>query len=127
MTRVYIFVFLRIIKKHPKYKLPFNDIALLILKNEIELTNEIQTACLPNKESNLALNTSVYIAGWGSIQNYSRDGDNPGPEFPSILQNVKITILPSSDCDASSLQIVGVGQITERLQICAGKIKYKFK
>ena len=94
------------------------------MKNEIELTNEIQTACLPSKESNLALNTSVYIAGWGSIQNYSRIGNIPKPEYPSILKNVKITILPASDCDASSLNSV---QILDTLQICAGKINYRFK
>ena len=94
------------------------------MKNEIELTNEIQTACLPSKESNLALNTSVYIAGWGSIQNYSAIGNRSKPEYPSILKNVKITILPASDCDASSLSSV---QILDTLQICAVIINYKFK
>jgi hypothetical protein len=94
------------------------------LKNEIELTNEIQTACLPIKDSKTTFNTSVYIAGWGSIQNYSSIGDQPSPEYPSILQNVKINILRSSDCDSSSF---GVGQISEEIQICAGKIKLQNK
>ena len=89
------------------------------MKDEIELTTEIQTACLPSIDSKTALNTSVYIAGWGSIQNYSAIGDRPPPELPSFLQNVKIKILRTSDCDSSSF--VGGGQITEGLQICAGK------
>jgi hypothetical protein len=75
---------------------------------------------LPSKDSDLALNTSVYVAGWGSIQNYSLVGDQPEPDYPSILQNVKITILPEKDCDSSS---IGGVQIIEELQICAGKIK----
>ena len=89
------------------------------MKNEIELTNEIQTACLPSKDSRTTFNTSVFIAGWGSIQNYSAIGDQPSPEYPSFLQNVKIKILRTSDCESSSF---GGGQITEGLQICAGKI-----
>ena len=89
--------------------------------NEIELTTEIQTACLPSKDSKTALNTSVFIAGWGSIQNYSAIGDRPPPELPSFLQNVKIKILRTSDCDSSSF--VDSRPITEGLQICAGKIK----
>ncbi len=96
-----------------------NDIAIIILKNEIELTNEIQTACLPSKDSKTAFNTSVYVAGWGSIQNYSVIGHQPSPVYPSVLQNVQIKILRTSDCDASNF---GAGQITEGLQICAGKI-----
>ena len=94
------------------------------MKNEIELTNEIQTACLPSKDSKLALNTSVYIAGWGSIQNRSNSGDQPEPINPAFLQNVKINILRASDCDSSSL---GGGQITDAFQICAGKIKLYLK
>ena len=90
------------------------------MKNEIELTNDIQTACLPSKDSKTTLNTSVYIAGWGSIQNRSASANQPEPEYPAFLQNVKINILRASDCDSPSLS---GGQITDGVQICAGKIK----
>ena len=90
------------------------------MKNEIELTIEIQTACLPSKDTRTTFNTSVFIAGWGSIQSYSAIGDPPPPELPSFLQNVKINILRTSDCDSSSF--VDGGQITDGVQICAGKI-----
>jgi len=114
--------------KHENYTSTFtgNDIALLILENEIELTNQIQTACLPSKTSSLVANTTVFIAGWGSTQSYSNgQTPQPPPIYPNILQNLKIGILPYTNCE--SVLSLGFNEtlnltINDSLQICAGKL-----
>ena len=58
------------------------------------------------------MNTVAYIAGWGSIQNYSSN-DNIDPINPNILQNVKITVLGMANCFSGS-------PIDDASQICAG-------
>ncbi len=44
----------------------YNDISLLILSEPVELTPEIQLACLPNENSSTypEANSTVYLSGW---------------------------------------------------------------
>jgi secreted trypsin-like serine protease len=71
-----------------------NDIAILILNEEINLNDEIQIACLP--ASNIEYypmkeNIDSWITGWGALVE-----ESGGSEF---LQNVKITLYESEACE----------------------------
>ena len=103
-----------IILKHESYD-PYNiknDIALLILQNEVTLSNEIQTAFLP-PNSYPDVNSTAYVVGWGSVV-----GDTSKPILPSILQNAKVNVYESvqcSICDSTTCLIPN-----NFIQICAG-------
>ncbi len=56
--------------RHPNYSDSTlqNDIALLILSEEVELNNYIQIACLPDRSISLyptLANIDIFIVGWG--------------------------------------------------------------
>ena len=96
-----------------------NDIALIILENQIALTNQIQTACLPSITSSVVAGSTALVAGWGVTYNYTF-AQNPHPIYPNILKNLKIGILPYTECNYT-YSLTRNLTITDSLQICAGK------
>ncbi len=71
-----------------------NDIALLILSENVTLNDKIQIACTPslsstNYPNNLSINKSIAV-GWGTIQQ--------GGPMSNFLNNVDLTIYDSSKC-----------------------------
>ncbi|XP_071537115.1 venom protease-like [Panulirus ornatus] len=82
---------------HPDYSHPeaYHDLALLRLDTKVTLKKYISPVCLPwGKDANTDVTgQEVTLTGWG---NTLYDG------FPSsILQEVNVTVFPSSRCDAS--------------------------
>jgi secreted trypsin-like serine protease len=69
-----------------------NDIALLILKENVTKNEFINYACLPKEKSNEfpSVNESSWIVGWGHLNEYEDE--------PEELQNVKVKILPNEYC-----------------------------
>ncbi|XP_042217635.1 venom protease-like isoform X2 [Homarus americanus] len=82
---------------HPDYVHPqgYHDLALLKLNRRVILKPFINPVCLPwGQESiNDLTGTKVTLTGWGATQFAG--------EPSSVLQEVEITVFPSSDCDKS--------------------------
>ncbi|XP_066976648.1 CLIP domain-containing serine protease B4-like [Macrobrachium rosenbergii] len=87
---------------HPRYKVPCeicNDIALLRLSTAVEvITPFVNSVCLPvssepsKRFSNQKLaGTSVWAAGWGMTNPYSKS-------LPNVLQEVEITVQEDDFC-----------------------------
>ncbi|XP_077829669.1 chymotrypsin-C-like isoform X2 [Macaca mulatta] len=55
------------VHKNWSYDLAINDIALLKLAEHVELSDTIQVACLPEKDSLLPNDYPCYVTGWGSL------------------------------------------------------------
>lgn len=76
-----------------------NDIALLKLKESVNLGPTVQLICLPNYKNNTIdfpfMNTQAYIMGWGYRNETTRSKDN-------VLFNAKLKILDSSLCNYTS-------------------------
>lgn len=51
--------------KHPSYRQPFNDIALLELSSPVTFTNYIRPVCLAADGSEFNPGTNCWITGWG--------------------------------------------------------------
>lgn len=77
-----------------------NDIALLKLKESVNLGPTVQLICLPNYQNNTFefpfINTLAYIMGWGlkNESNYKRD--------TNFLLNVRLNILETNLCNYTS-------------------------
>lgn len=69
-----------------------NDIALLHLTNEVQLTDKIQVACLPSEQSSdfPKLSYDAYAAGWGTL--------SYGGSSSSLLRDVSLTIYSNNLC-----------------------------
>jgi len=80
---------------HPQYKKPFghaNDITILKLSQPIKFNDNIQPACLPDKNETPADNTKGIVAGWG----YTASGSNG--EWPDKLMNVGVPVMGTQEC-----------------------------
>ena len=89
----YIFVLFVKILKHPEYDpvTNLNDIAVLKLQDPIELNENIQISCLPNRvDYPSEIGIPAYALGWGKLY-------ENGPMAPK-LQNVRFTIYDGSLC-----------------------------
>lgn len=88
-----------------------NDIAILKLKDEVQLSNKIQLACLPDSNKTgypTQVGVPVWAAGWGTLTSQGN--------IPDVLYNVKMTYYNDSSC-----QNVSVGLPKDfDTQICAG-------
>jgi len=80
--------------KHASYDSTtmLNDIALLILDQNITLNTYVKLACLPNSSSSYPpVNQNAWASGWGTLSS--------GGSQPDKMQNVKLTIYSSSMCN----------------------------
>ncbi|KAM4748732.1 ovochymase-1 [Rhinophrynus dorsalis] len=97
------------IKVHENFDLRTydNDIALLWLKEPLELNNFVRPVCLPSNEEPLAPSSVCVATGWGNTLEVGR---------PAMrLQQLQVPILDSNICNNSYYH----GAITERM-FCAG-------
>lgn len=69
-----------------------NDVAVLILKAKIPKNREYMSQlCLPEASSQVFGTDNCMVVGWGrTVEN--------GKDFPFILQEVKIKLLPNQNC-----------------------------
>jgi secreted trypsin-like serine protease len=90
-----------------------NDIAILKLKNQVDLNSKVQIACLPTNKSNSYPGTNVdsIAAGWGNLE---FEGSSP-----NILNEVDLKIYESSYC---SRVLKGLDKNWDS-QICAGDME----
>ena len=86
-----------------------NDIALIILKDEVDLNNYIQTACLPSVDTTDY--NYAYAVGWGTKEYQGSAAD--------VLQNVKLTVYDGGN----NCQMYEITDWTS--QICAGDLTGK--
>ena len=97
---------------HPQYNAynVDNDLSLIFLNWDIELSNTIKTACLANSNSNYE-NSQVIAAGWGIDQ-------LGGSE--NILKEVNLITMNNQRC-AFSLR--NVGEVTDNMICATGNFK----
>lgn len=87
-----------------------NDIAVLVLADEVLLNQYTQIACLPAKSASFPpANTASYAAGWGTTSSSSSSTSDQ-------LRNVRLTVYDGSSCS----QVNDVSSWNG--QICAGEI-----
>lgn len=94
-----------------------NDIALIKLKNPVQLNRNIQLACLPNPAlPNYPAKTNIQVwnVGWGRL----RETD---PSIPNTLHNVKLTLYDPIFCTDLTPQVPK----NWKTQICAGNFYLK--
>ncbi|KAK5647683.1 hypothetical protein RI129_002575 [Pyrocoelia pectoralis] len=79
---------------HPKYIKGglFNDFALLILDTPLEIIENVDVVCLPNKTTISEKGFFCYATGWGQKE-FSGDGKNP-----IILKKVDLPIVDRESC-----------------------------
>ncbi|CAL4115358.1 unnamed protein product, partial [Meganyctiphanes norvegica] len=80
---------------HPEYKLPqkYNDIAIITLKQKIEVDIEIVPYCLPLEQLDLRDGTRCTVSGWGV------DGAND--EESRILHEIEVEVVDKVQCEES--------------------------
>ncbi|XP_067016857.1 complement factor B-like isoform X1 [Acropora muricata] len=91
---------------HGKYvkKNFLNDIALIKLKNKVELGKFVRTVCLPSKEKeDLALATKYgYVSGWGAKKELKPKTDPKPADFPNQLRHASFQIQDNTICQNST-------------------------
>lgn len=101
---------------HEEYnsKTILNDIGLVKLTTTAPFTDFIRPICLPVNDPVRTKDLTYYnpfVAGWGSLS-------FKGPTA-SILQEVQLPILPTSDCE-SAYKAISPNQVFDNRIICAG-------
>ena len=89
-----------------------NDIAIILLSNEVQLNQFINIACLP-QAGYFPNNTNIdsFIVGWGDLYG--------NKTYPVMLQNAKIEVYNSSMC----VLVFPTVSKDWNSQICAGTSK----
>ena len=72
--------------KHEQYNSQTldNDISLIQLKDEVDFTDFIRPACIPEPNTIITFGTKVLISGWGTLK--------AGGRQPNILQKAMVRI-----------------------------------
>lgn len=97
----------------------FNDVALLILKEEVVLEKNIDLICLPPKDF-IPDEKECFASGWGG------DVRNEKEKFHLILKKIELPIVQHSKCQESLRRtILGVHFKLDRSFICAGGVSGK--
>ena len=73
------------------------DIAIIELRTEFALTDEILPACLPTKS--IEPGSLCYASGWGVSQPWKVGSDQPIDSRFLNLQAVGLTVLSADDCE----------------------------
>lgn len=89
-----------------------NDIAILILDNQLEFSKNVQSIALPTKTDDLTANTPVEVAGWGITEI---------GKLPDKLRVVDLTIVSQGIC-VKAYQTLGVEVVPN--MICAGVSRF---
>lgn len=89
-----------------------NDIALLELESKFEVQPHVIPICLPEINSKEEYVGKIgHVAGWGKL--------SYGGPVPSILQVVKLPVIPNSQCQRMFLT-AGHHKIIRNTFLCAG-------
>lgn len=98
----------------------FNDIALLILQDPVELSEIINTACLPPQDY-IFDGSRCFASGWGKDQ-WGKEG-----KYQVILKKVDLPIIPRIPC-VERLRNTRLGHHFNLHSsfICAGNLPYFF-
>ncbi|XP_067881869.1 chymotrypsin-like elastase family member 2A [Heterodontus francisci] len=85
-----------------------NDIALLLLEEEIAYSGHVRPICLPAQSSKLSNADLCFISGWGALEANGPTAD--------VLQEAEVKLIPTTVCNRQDWYN---GIITETMQ-CAG-------
>ncbi|XP_055628345.1 uncharacterized protein LOC129769866 [Toxorhynchites rutilus septentrionalis] len=107
--------------KHPRYdkKTVDNDVALLRLPHEMERSNFVGYACLPERYQQLPMGHTCTIIGWGK----KRHSDDSGTD---ILHEAEVPIITNDKCRAVyhdytiTKNMFCAGHKRGRIDTCAG-------
>lgn len=106
---------------HPDYQkhILFNDIALLILKEAVELAENIDVVCLPS-EGSVSTSKNCYTSGWGK-DSFGKEG-----KYQVILKKIDLPMVDHSKCEQQLKQTrLGKYFRLHRSFVCAGGIAGK--
>jgi len=81
------------INNHPQYGQATNidmDFSILELEEDLEFSESVRPACLPQSESNTYAGSNAVVTGWGNLAS--------GGSSPDILQEVTVQVLENSNC-----------------------------
>ncbi|XP_068587615.1 tryptase-2-like [Cebidichthys violaceus] len=103
--------------KHPGYRALsgggyVNDLALVKLKKPVTLSSQVKTVRLPRGDHAFGSTSECWITGWGYT------GRNTPLPSPEILQQLKVSIIPHSDCKAKTPELTAD-------MLCAGDMAGK--
>ncbi|KAG8433547.1 hypothetical protein GDO86_017736 [Hymenochirus boettgeri] len=103
---------------HPDYdrNLLFNDISLLELDREVDLTEYIIPVCIPSVTVKFPTGLECWVTGWGTIRPSVR------LPYPRILQQVAVPLIDSTSCTRFYNTPSSRAVITKDGHICAGYI-----
>lgn len=109
----------RIVEKiliHNKFKARSNNVALLILASPVDLSEVIDTICLPEKAVKISTGTECFVSGWGK--------DTVSLKYQTILKKVSLPIVDKDICK-EQLKIISKKQNfkLDRSLICAGGVQ----
>lgn len=92
----------------------FNNIALLLLEEPVELMDNVRTVCLPPQDFNFD-NSRCFTSGWG------KDGWGKKGRYQSTMKKVDLPVVPRDSCEAT-LRTTKLGHYfnLHRSFICAG-------
>uniref|UniRef100_A0A8C2I361 Si:dkey-78l4.5 n=1 Tax=Cyprinus carpio TaxID=7962 RepID=A0A8C2I361_CYPCA len=91
---------------HPDYKLPRNDIMLLMLYKKVSLNKNVGLISLPKNSKYVSVDTLCSVAGWGSLW-------TNGPDSKRLME-ANMTILNHKVCQRKWRNIYSASQM-----ICA--------
>lgn len=96
----------------------FNDIALLLLREPVELSEIVNTACLPPQDHNFD-GTRCFASGWGKDV-WGKEG-----KYQVILKKIDLPIVPRQPCQ-EKLRRTRLGQHFNLHSsfVCAGKRRF---
>lgn len=104
---------------HPdyKYRQYYNDMSLLQIRSEVELTQKVYPVCLPSeslRDKILTNNNNVTVTGWGDT--------SFGGVRSKYLQEVTVPIVPLKECNNSYSKLLSTSfpKGITNLFICAG-------
>ncbi|NXI66403.1 CEL2A elastase, partial [Anseranas semipalmata] len=84
------------------------DIALIKLAQHVNLSNQVELACLPAAQSILSSNTACYVTGWGRLQTNGA--------LPDELQQGLLLVVDYATCSRPSWW----GSTVKSTMVCAG-------
>lgn len=96
----------------------YNDIALIILRSPVKISENVNTVCLPNAVNATSFDgMKCFASGWGTK---TWEGRN----FESILKRIELPIVPKNECQ-EKLRTTRLGHHFELHEnfLCAGGVK----
>ena len=94
-------------ENHPEYPTYGNyDITIITLSSPITFSRVASPVCLPASVTPQYTGQVATVTGWGNTVQHNYGEDKP-PNYPSILQEVNVTVVSNEDCQSA----YGGGQV----------------